>query len=118
LASLSAIVVSSPTPSTGEVAPLVVWDPRILYPKSGVVWVRGQSHNVTWDTSDAPSQISEQSIIRLRKGDSTQPTNLAAGFDLRSGRQQITIPTNIPAGSNYRVVLFGDSGNWSDQFTI
>ncbi|KAI9465050.1 hypothetical protein BJY52DRAFT_1184090 [Lactarius psammicola] len=42
---------------------------------------------------------------------------LAVGFSLRDGSARIICPT-VPSGQNYVVVLFGDSGNASPQFTI
>ncbi|TFY71067.1 hypothetical protein EVG20_g1926 [Dentipellis fragilis] len=42
---------------------------------------------------------------------------LADDFDLHSGTVEITVP-NVASGTNYIVVLFGDSGNASPQFTI
>ncbi|KAK7469368.1 hypothetical protein VKT23_003843 [Stygiomarasmius scandens] len=41
-------------------APLAVRDvyaPPVLYPHNGTVWKVGQRHNVTWDISSPPSQI-------------------------------------------------------------
>ncbi|EJD40996.1 hypothetical protein AURDEDRAFT_69324 [Auricularia subglabra TFB-10046 SS5] len=118
-ASILAVATTSPMPA--DVGILEIWNPHILNPSAGVVWARGSTQNVTWDTSDAPELISEISAIRLRKGGSTQPEDLAFDFDLRSGSQVITVPglpTDIPTGDDYRLVLFGDSGNWSDEFTI
>lgn len=34
-----------------------VYAPPITYPHQGTVWYTGQFHNVTWNTSDPPSQI-------------------------------------------------------------
>ncbi|KAI0314655.1 hypothetical protein OF83DRAFT_1135751 [Amylostereum chailletii] len=96
-----------------------VWDPKVLYPHTGTVWTLGATHNVTWDTSDAPANISNGAAVYLRKGDSTLiATPLAQGFDLRAGRIEVTVPTNITTGDDYRIVLFGDSGNWGPLFTI
>jgi len=96
-----------------------VWDPKILYPHAGTVWKLGATHNVTWDTSDAPVNISNGAAIYLRldTGPELSPV-LAKGFDLRSGRQEITVPKNFTPATDYRIVLFGDSGNWSPEFTI
>ncbi|EJD50979.1 hypothetical protein AURDEDRAFT_84009 [Auricularia subglabra TFB-10046 SS5] len=99
----------------------VVYDPTVLYPAGGTVWTLGQRHNVTWDVSDAPpaSQISNAAKIYLRKGSKTITNHLlASGFNLRSGHHEITVPTDIEAGTDYRIVLFGDSGNFGPQFTI
>ncbi|EJD53063.1 hypothetical protein AURDEDRAFT_110845 [Auricularia subglabra TFB-10046 SS5] len=96
-----------------------VWTPHLLYPHVGTVWKLGARHNVTWDTSDAPENISNGAAIYLRKAERTLVDKpLAQGFDLRAGRQEIVVPTDITPGCDYRVVLFGDSGNWGDEFTI
>lgn len=34
-----------------------VWAPAILYPHAGTVWKVGNHHNVTWDLSSKPAQI-------------------------------------------------------------
>ncbi|KZV84423.1 hypothetical protein EXIGLDRAFT_753845 [Exidia glandulosa HHB12029] len=96
-----------------------IWSPHIIYPHEGTVWQLGARHNVTWDTSDAPANISNAALIFLRKGNTTFSNDtLASGFDLRAGRTEITVPSDFAPGTDYRVVLFGDSGNWSPQFTI
>ncbi|THV03964.1 hypothetical protein K435DRAFT_774613, partial [Dendrothele bispora CBS 962.96] len=42
---------------------------------------------------------------------------LAEGFDLRAGFVTVVVP-NVPAGDDYTITLFGDSGNISDEFSI
>ncbi|KAI0723815.1 hypothetical protein C8T65DRAFT_627520 [Cerioporus squamosus] len=94
-----------------------VYVPPVLYPHSGTVWYKGQRHNVTWDNSDPPKQISNRASIKLRKGDLITPLILAQDFDLRAGHVEVTVPW-VDEGSDYTIVLFGDSGNWSQDFTI
>jgi hypothetical protein len=55
-----------------------------------------------------------KSIDKLSRSALTlrNPVILAQGFDLRTGRTQITVP-DLLSGTNYSIVLFGDSGNWS-----
>ncbi|EKM51856.1 uncharacterized protein PHACADRAFT_262238 [Phanerochaete carnosa HHB-10118-sp] len=99
--------------------PLDVWDPKIITPNSYTVWAPGGTYNVTWDTSDAPASISEGSEVVLAKSgvlDSANP--LAQGFDLRAGWVPVTIPASTIPGSDYSIVLFGDSGNASPEFAI
>ncbi|KZP20308.1 hypothetical protein FIBSPDRAFT_861835 [Athelia psychrophila] len=85
-----------------------VYDPPVTYPHSGTVWKVGAKHNVTWNTSNPPKQITNTiGQIYLRHGDSTQPTALASGFSILDGHKEITVPS-----------LMGDSGNWSDEFKI
>ncbi|KAI0771084.1 hypothetical protein BD413DRAFT_434197, partial [Trametes elegans] len=95
-----------------------VFVPPVLYPHAGTVWNKGERHNVTWDTSHAPVNITNRrGRILLRKDDLTTPLVLAADFDILKGRTEVTVPWVIP-GSDYSLVLFGDSGNFSPQFTI
>jgi hypothetical protein len=94
-----------------------VFVPKVVYPRAGVVWSVGQRHNVTWDTSNAPTHISNGASVILRKGELATPLILAKGFDLRSGRVEVTVPWVVP-GDDYTLVLFGDSGNFSPTFSI
>ncbi|KAK0216642.1 hypothetical protein EDD85DRAFT_869772 [Armillaria nabsnona] len=95
-----------------------VFVPPILYPHSGTVWTINQRHNVTWDTSNAPVNITNsRGIIVLRKDNRATPLIIAEGFDIRLGRFEITVPW-VVQGDDYSLVLFGDSGNWSENFTI
>ncbi|KAF9532543.1 hypothetical protein CPB83DRAFT_626976 [Crepidotus variabilis] len=95
-----------------------VYSPHITSPTAGVVWTSGQTQTVTWDTSDAPAHITNRiGRIVLRKGATTTPLVLADNFDILDGKAQVTVP-NVVAGSDYEVVLFGDSGNISPEFTI
>jgi hypothetical protein len=67
-----------------------VWAPKVLYPHAGTVWYKGQvsnpsqptdaalmraqTHNVTWDTSNAPKQITNNEFfITLGSGISPNP---------------------------------------------
>ncbi|OBZ69166.1 hypothetical protein A0H81_10913 [Grifola frondosa] len=76
-----------------------VYVPPVLYPHNGTVWTTGQHHNVTWD------------------GDLSTPLVLAANFSILLGRIEVTVPWVLP-DIDYSIVLFGDSGNFSPQFTI
>ncbi|CAL1712673.1 unnamed protein product [Somion occarium] len=79
----------------------------------------GTKQNVTWDTSDAPTQITNPiGRIILSKGGLLDLDNpLADGFDILLGEFEVTVPDVEPA-DDYAIVLFGDSGNASPQFTI
>ncbi|KAI0697319.1 hypothetical protein C8T65DRAFT_26541 [Cerioporus squamosus] len=117
-ACLAQLVVGAAVPvQAGEKRDVFV--PPVLYPHAGTVWTNGQTHNVTWDTSDAPEQITNrQGFILLRKGDLATPVVLASGFDILLGRIEVTLPKSLLTGDDYSLVLFGDSGNFSPQFTI
>ncbi|KAI8986070.1 hypothetical protein BD414DRAFT_578180 [Trametes punicea] len=102
--------------------PLAVRDayaPPVTYPHAGTAWKVGQYHNVTWDTSNAPSQITNQEgqVVLAKGGVLDYEHPLAKNFDILSGHVEIQVP-NVEPGDDYTIVLFGDSGNDSDAFTI
>ncbi|EKM50602.1 uncharacterized protein PHACADRAFT_263968 [Phanerochaete carnosa HHB-10118-sp] len=98
---------------------MTVFVPKITCPTADTVWTAGSTCTVTWDTSDAPESISNGSKVVLAKdGLQDYQHPLAEGFDLRAGSVQITIPADTAPGSDYAIVLFGDSGNYSPKFTI
>ncbi|KAJ7277492.1 hypothetical protein C8J57DRAFT_1466028 [Mycena rebaudengoi] len=103
----------------GPVGPVAndVFVPRILTPAAGTVWESFQRQNVTWDTSNVPSTISNRGFILLASDGREFPFILALDFDLRAGFVELTVP-HVIAGSDYQIVLFGDSGNLSPKFTI
>jgi len=95
-----------------------VYDPPVLYPNSSTVWMVGEKYNVTWDTSNPPTDISNPvGRIQLRQGNQTLPEVLASNFSILSGTEEIQVP-NVTPGSDYCIVLMGDSGNFSPLFTI
>ena len=81
-----------------------VWDPTILIPNATTTWEAGATVNVTWATDDAPVNISNGAAIFLRDNDTLYQPALAEGFDLRSGTQEITLPVNLTAASDFRIV--------------
>lgn len=95
-----------------------VYAPPVTSPNVSTVWTVNTTQTVTWDTSNPPAQITNRlGSIRLRKGDSTLPLVLADGFDILLGKFEVTVPW-VTEGDDYAIVLFGDSGNWSPEFTI
>ncbi|EIN12651.1 hypothetical protein PUNSTDRAFT_49940 [Punctularia strigosozonata HHB-11173 SS5] len=100
--------------------PRDVYVPPVLYPHAGTVWKVGAHHNVTWDVSDPPVNITNKfgMIVLAKNGialDLDSP--LAANFSILDGRHVIQVPKVTPA-SDYQILLFGDSGNLSPEFTI
>ncbi|KAI0697918.1 hypothetical protein BC835DRAFT_1405569 [Cytidiella melzeri] len=111
---LSALVSASPVTQRD------VFVPPITYPHAGTVWKVGQRHNVTWSLADEPEQITNGlgQIVLAQGGILIGLDNpLADNFDITLGRYEITVP-DVPTGSDYSLVLFGDSGNYSPEFTI
>lgn len=105
--------------SSSLAAPFEVFVPPVTYPHAKTVWRAGEHHNVTWDITDAPKQISNSlGYIFLRhagKIDLAHP--LAEKFDILKGHQHVKVP-HVAPGHDYQIVLLGDSGNWSPKFTI
>ncbi|KAJ6479443.1 hypothetical protein C8R47DRAFT_983456 [Mycena vitilis] len=112
---LAAVAYAVPAPG-----PLDVFVPRITSPTAATIWESKSQQTVTWwvfSPSTTPANISNGAMIMLRKGTVTTPLVLAKGFDLRSGSVDITVPY-VLSDSDYELVLFGDSGNYSPPFTI
>ncbi|KAF9034239.1 hypothetical protein BDZ89DRAFT_983715 [Hymenopellis radicata] len=95
-----------------------VFVPPVLTPDAATTWTVNSTVTVTWDVSDPPAQITNKlGSIRLRKADRALPLVLADGFDILLGQIDVTVPW-VVAGTDYSIVLFGDSGNWSPDFSI
>ncbi|KAI0322415.1 hypothetical protein OF83DRAFT_1049444 [Amylostereum chailletii] len=117
----------------------IVVSPKITSPDASTVWSVGDKVLVTWyapvcssnhtaslpicrDTSNIPEPKNFTGKLVLGF-DSTDSENLdvdhplATGFLLTDGQAQITVPDVAPK-TDYIVVLFGDSGNASPEFTI
>ncbi|KAF7365026.1 hypothetical protein MVEN_00373700 [Mycena venus] len=108
------LVASAPTPS-----PRDVFSPPVLYPGKGTVWRVGERHNVTWDLSHAPVNITNHiGMIVLVKNHIMidLDTPLAQDFDIRTASHEITVPKVKPG--KYQILVFGDSGNVGQEFTI
>ncbi|KAJ7648721.1 hypothetical protein DFH06DRAFT_1209423 [Mycena polygramma] len=98
--------------------PRDVFVPPVLTPTAGEVWTVGSQQNITWDISDPPVNITnKQGMILLRKAGLTTPLVLGNGFDILDGTFEVTVP-DVVDGTDYSIVLFGDSGNFSPTFTI
>jgi len=104
---------------------LIVVSPSITSPSLGDTWPVGSAQNVTWDTTEIP-QIAKNYTGTLMLGyyDSDSQSEhlnythpLAHGFLLTAGSQNVTVPDVLPRDT-YIVVLLGDSGNSSPQFSI
>lgn len=126
---LSALVLAVSTTAThihtAKRSELIVVSPTITSPTAGVIWPVGSTQLVTWDTSDIPpSGQSNTGTILLGYYDNESSSEnlnytnpLAYGFLLTAGCQSIVIPSVIYRDT-YFIVLLGDSGNASPDFTI
>ncbi|KAJ7588434.1 hypothetical protein C8J56DRAFT_941609, partial [Mycena floridula] len=79
-----------------------VWDPKITSPVPGTIWVIRTRVKVAWSLDDEPANVSNGGKVVLRK----------AG-QVTSAHGPVVTP-----GSDYEIILFGDSGNISEDFTI
>ncbi|KAL1743837.1 hypothetical protein HDZ31DRAFT_64646 [Schizophyllum fasciatum] len=117
VAALAVVVNASPAAAAVRDAE-TIWIPHILTPNRVTVWHTGHKANVTWETSDAPEVISNGAAIQLRKGSEPFDGYLAEGFDLRAGFVEVDVPYALNPDDDYLICLFGDSGNFSEEFTI
>ncbi|KAI9317046.1 hypothetical protein BX666DRAFT_1857930 [Dichotomocladium elegans] len=101
-------------------------NPPIKVPNAHTVWNAGGTYAVEWNTttvSGIPIPPTDKGIVMLgyiNNGDFSEHLRwtLAVYFPLDTGHVNVTLPSDLPTGDNYIIVLFGDSGNASPQFTI
>ncbi|PIL28293.1 hypothetical protein GSI_09581 [Ganoderma sinense ZZ0214-1] len=95
-----------------------IFNPPVTYPTAGTVWTVGQNLNVTWDLSNAPQNVTDtEGLILLRKSGVTTPLILQHNFSIFDGAVTIAVPL-VVEGDDYSIILMGDSGNVSPDFTI
>ncbi|KAK0481206.1 hypothetical protein EDD18DRAFT_797390 [Armillaria luteobubalina] len=96
-----------------------IFNPPILSPTTGTTWTVNTTQTVSWDTSNPPDLITGRnfSSIRLTKGGRQLPVVLADQFDILLGKIDVKVPW-VTEGDDYTIILFGDSGNWSNDFSI
>ncbi|KAL4251206.1 hypothetical protein ABKN59_006303 [Abortiporus biennis] len=96
-----------------------VYVPPITSPTQDTIWTIGTQVNVTWDTSNPPAQITNGlgKIVLVTDGLLDYENPIAANFSILDGFHTITVPDVAPK-NDYAIVLFGDSGNRSQNFTI
>ncbi|KAH7926485.1 hypothetical protein BV22DRAFT_1104302 [Leucogyrophana mollusca] len=98
-------------------------DPPITSPTASTIWHVGDKQTVTWSTANLPANLTTPTGTLLLGFIANNSENLmtnsplATGFLYTDGQAQITVPS-VPTRENYIVVLLGDSGNASPQFTI
>ncbi|OBZ68973.1 hypothetical protein A0H81_11316 [Grifola frondosa] len=101
----------------------VVFSPPITAPTAGMTWPIGSEQVVTWDTSVVPAGSENQTGLLLLGylEDNSEHLDiqhpLANNFPISAGSVQVLVP-NVTTRNDYIVVLFGDSGNISPEFTI
>ncbi|RPD57049.1 hypothetical protein L227DRAFT_578239 [Lentinus tigrinus ALCF2SS1-6] len=109
-----------------SVGPRDVWAPTVTAPDAETVWTIGSTVTVRWDASHPPNRVTNYEgkllLGHFEDGDNTNEHldiehPLAEGFNLTQGHVKVKVP-DVKPSNHYIVVLFGDSGNWSPQFTI
>jgi len=86
----------------------------VTEPTRSTIWGRGQkSVPVAWITGNLTGDVS----ITLYKGSSLGPQ---LGGSANDGNELVDVPTNIPAGADYRIQVSLDANHndFSDYFTI
>jgi len=97
-----------------------VFVPPVLRPTTGDVWPIGSTQTVVWDASNPPAQITNTKGRIVLRSNATGllllDSPLAQGFDILLGQYDVVVPA-VDVGY-YQIVLFGDSGNWGQTFSI
>ncbi|KAG0182394.1 hypothetical protein DFQ29_004447 [Apophysomyces sp. BC1021] len=117
-----------------SLATAIVWSPEITSPGSGTKWKAGGRYTVRWKkyvgNHSIPSGVKYAMAMNLAMGaiklgyvehgssNEHLQWNLASNVELNKGFHSIRLPKNLKARKNYIIVLMGDSGNASHQFTI
>jgi hypothetical protein len=108
----------------------IVINPTITVPNANTKWRAGGTFVVKWETTynDGEKQVAipsaQKGYIKLGYLENDDPYNehllwdLASDFNLDSGAQSITLPSDLETKRTYIIVLMGDSGNASPKFTI
>jgi len=102
-----------------------VWSPPVTAPQAGDAWSVGSTQLVTWDTDGIPPSAADNTgtlLLGYFEG-SSEGENLdidhplAFDFLLTDGSIYVEVP-DVKPRDTYIVVLMGNSGNASPEFTI
>jgi len=97
--------------------PQDVFAPTIITPNNNTVWPAKSTQLVVWDVSNPPAQITNSvGQIRLVVNSLITPVILADNFSILLGNITVIVPWVTPG--LYQIVLFGDSGDSSQLFSI
>ncbi|KAL7311747.1 hypothetical protein PS15m_009471 [Mucor circinelloides] len=107
-------------------ASALVWDAKIIEPKTGTKLTAGQTYTVKWNTEVAgmkiPDTVSGQIYLGYRGSDKPEDEHLdwklAKDFPLSAGSVIVSIPEDLETRDTYIMSLMGDTGNISPYFTI
>ncbi|KAF8895152.1 hypothetical protein BD779DRAFT_1668489 [Infundibulicybe gibba] len=112
---LAALAIVSAAPTAAR----DVFVPPVLTPCEGAIWKIGSQQNVTWNVTEPPKMITNRKgMIVLSYGGRLNLTHpLATNFDILDGNRIVEVP-DVKPGDDYKVVVFGDSGNSGQRFSI
>ncbi|KAF7299612.1 hypothetical protein HMN09_00966600 [Mycena chlorophos] len=131
LLAMAGSTLAAPTPLGPQ--ELIVVSPQITSPKAGDVWPAGSTQTCTWKTNNIPPAAAGQygalmlgHVTEYTASDGTKQENenidmqhpMAMNFRLMDGNVTFVVPSTTPPRNDYRLVLFGDSGNLSPPFAI
>lgn len=100
-----------------------VVDPPITSPTADTVWQVGEKQLVTWSTDGLSPNVTNpvgMLVLGYMYNNSENlmlSSPLATNLNYTDGQVLITVP-DVETREDYIVVLFGDSGNASPEFTI
>lgn len=103
---------------------LLAWSPTILCPTQFTIWPRGSMQTVTWAIDNVPEEKLNSTGLLLLGYMENNSENLdikhplAVNFPIINGEVTFIVPENATVRGDAIVVLFGDSGNASPEFTI
>ncbi|KIM89031.1 hypothetical protein PILCRDRAFT_812920 [Piloderma croceum F 1598] len=100
------------------------YNPTITSPQADDVWTAGMNQTVTWETGTLPAAVRNYKgkLVLGHPSDVSENLDidhpLATGFKYRDGKVTFTLPKNVTNRNDYKVYLFGNSGNGSPEFSI
>lgn len=103
---------------------LIVFNPTITSPTLGTVWEMGKRYYATWNTTNIPPEKQNATGLVLlgHAGNGSENLDiqhpLATSFPLADGSVALLMPLNVEPRNDYFIVLFGDSGNTSPEFSL
>jgi len=116
---LSSLVSAAPV----QPVQFIAFAPTITYPDTSTVWITNTTDHVDWLTSNVPDEAKNYTVTILLGHFANNSENLdvqhplATQIPIMQGTATVTVPVVTP-GTNYTVVVIGDSGDTSPCFTI
>ncbi|CAO3623894.1 unnamed protein product [Cunninghamella blakesleeana] len=104
----------------------IVLNPQVTSPAEKEVLTAGSKYTIKWDTEHVvggpiPDYLTGTIKLGYLEGDDLNEHlfwELGKGFKLNQGSYEVTIPADLETRTRYIIVLMGNSGNASKEFTI